>query len=73
MTQPWNILLLDDYIQILMRPGPLTKEGVNVPPTVNPSFDIQVFPLRIEADYVGGCHMQHRREISPNPLHRRKR
>lgn len=64
MTQPWNIFLLNGYIQVFMRPGLLTKEGINAPPTVNPNSDIQVFQLRIETDYVRGCHIHRCRKLS---------
>ena len=38
MTQPWNIPLLNDDVQVLVRAGLLTKEGVNTPPAVNPKL-----------------------------------
>ena len=39
LTEDRDILLLNGYVQVIMRAGLLTKERINAPSTIDPDFD----------------------------------
>ncbi len=42
VTEHRNILLLNGNVQVRVRPGLLTEQRINAPPTVDPQFDAQL-------------------------------
>jgi hypothetical protein len=49
-------LLLDGYIDIFMRAGLMTQEGINCPATINPNGHADVLAHLIEARDIGCFH-----------------
>src|SRR6266436_4654929 len=43
LTQHWDILLLNSYVQVFVRAGLLAKECIDAPSTIDPDFDAQLF------------------------------
>jgi hypothetical protein len=51
-----NVLLLNSYVQVIMRASLLAKQCIDAPSAIDPDFGAQLFKRRVQIDDINGRH-----------------